>query len=326
MQNSCIYQREELQYAISTILMRTLSLFLLTVLLAGCSAAPTPAPGSGDKLDIVATVYPLAYLAQRIGGDAVNVMLLTPAGSEPHDFEPTPQDVAAMQNADLLLLNGAALDTWAELVDRGPQPTLIMADAVPYYEVEHKEEIAPEEAEHAHGALDPHAWLDPVLAHSMAQALADELLLIQPERAEVLQRNLAAVKSELEQVHQEYTVGLATCRSRTIVVSHDAFGYLARRYDLTELPIAGLSPEEEPSPAQLAQIADAAKAAGVTTVFTESLANPKLAETLAQELTLTTAVLNPLEGLTADEQSAGQDLLSLMRRNLQNLRTALQCE
>lgn len=304
--------------------MRNVSILCVAVLLSGCggtSVVPSP-----NHLTVAATIYPLAYLAQRIGGEDVPVTLLTPPGAEPHDVEPTPQTVESAVTATLLIINGAGIDAWAERVDRGAGATLIMTNAVAFSPLNGGEGGIPDpQANRNTASLDPHAWLDPVVLQDMARAISTQLSTLDPTRAQRFQENTNALLQDLQQVDHAYQTGLAQCRMRTGVVSHDAFGYLARRYQLHLLAIAGLSPDAEPSPAQLGRIAELAQQAGVKTIFTESLASPKLADTLAQELHLTTTVLNPIEGLTTQDRAENQDLLSLMRRNLQNLRVALQC-
>ncbi len=298
--------------------MRHLAFFSLTVLLAGCGTTPAPLPPAAARVHVAAATYPLAFLAERIAADAVRVDLLTPPGTEPHDFEPTPQDVARMQDADLLLINGGGLDNWAAQIPLERTVRVSLFDQI--------QRAYPTEQLLAKD--DPHAWLDPRLMRKYADEVKRVITEEVPGQEQVLRMidQNDQLTTDLERLENEFGAGLTACRTRTVITSHDAFGYLGRRYGLKIVPIAGLSPEEEPSPAQLAKITKLAKQAGVTTVFTEPLTDTRLSNTIARELGLQTAVLNPIEGLTEAERAAGEDYFSLMRKNLQALRTALHCE
>jgi zinc transport system substrate-binding protein len=173
------------------------------------------------------------------------------------------------------------------------------------------------------GQLDPHFWLDPTRMATVADAVRRELAEIDPTHADDYASNFASLERELSRLDQRFADGLASCARRTIVVSHDAFGYLGRRYGLEVLAINGLTPDAEPSPAHIQQLRQLIEKDGITTVFSEELASPELAETLADDLGLTTAVLDPIEGLS--DETADQDYLSLMEKNFVALREALDC-
>jgi zinc transport system substrate-binding protein len=175
------------------------------------------------------------------------------------------------------------------------------------------------------GGTDPHVWLDPTLMAAIADEVGAALTRADPAGASVYQQNAAAYGAELEALHREFSDGLRDCDRRVIVTAHAAFGYLAARYGLMQEPIAGVSPEAEPDPRRLAELADLVKREGVTTILTEELVSPRVAETLAREAGVKTAVLNPLEGLTPEELTQGEDYASVMRQNLSTLRVALGC-
>jgi zinc transport system substrate-binding protein len=262
---------------------------------AGCSGGPS----SGGAVEVVASFYPLAYAAERVGGDGVSVRNLTPPGSEPHDFELSARDVEAVRSADLVLYLGS-----------GFQPAL--EDAVAE---------AGDTAVDLLGGLplldgDPHVWLDPLLYAEIVKRVG--VLLGRPEAA-------AEVGAELDALDAAFRQGLATCERRTIVTSHAAFGYLARRYGLEQVSATGISPEVEPTPRDLDRVVDEVRASGATTIFFETLVSPKLAQTIARETGAATAVLNPIEGLTGEEAEADKDYVSLMRENLAALREGLGC-
>ena len=251
----------------------------------------------------MAGFYPLAFAAEAVGGDGVEVVNLTPAGAEPHDVELTPRDVERIRSADLVLYAGG-----------GFQPALEEAAADAdgaAVDVLEGLELSEED-----GRADPHVWLDPVRLAQVVERIGAEL------GGEAPARQLA---SQLRALDGEYREGLADCDRRELVTAHDAFGYLADRYGLEVIPIAGLAPEVEPTPRDLEEIVGLVEERGVTTVFVEPLLSPEIGETVAREAGLETAVLNPLEGLTEEELAGGENYLSVMRTNLEALRAGLGC-
>ncbi|SDY92801.1 zinc transport system substrate-binding protein [Geodermatophilus africanus] len=298
--------------------------------LAGCGSSEGAAADGGDGLTVVAGFYPLEWAAQRVAGDRADVSSLTPAGAEAHDLELAPQDVAAVAEADLLVyLEGfqPALDEAAQneagdtAWDAGRAADLTrIAD-----EHAHEGETAEEHAEHAEEgeATDPHFWLDPVRLASVGDALAERLAEADPDGAATYEQNAAALRTDLEALDAEMQAGLAGCAVDTLVTGHDAFGYLGDRYGLEVVGISGLSPSAEPSPAAQAEISELVRERGVTTVYTETLVDPAVAETVATEAGVRTAVLDPLEGLT--DESAGSDYLEVMRANLATLQEGQSC-
>ncbi len=296
--------------------MKRASLFLVVLaVVLGLGAwrlLTLPAPSRTDaSLRVTATFYPLAYFAERVGRAHVQVKTLTPPGAEPHEYEPTPQDLVATRESQVVLMNGG-VDAWLDRVVPDLRSSGVrvvrVADAIP--SIEH----------------DPHVWLDPILASRIVGLISDAFVAADPAHADDYRANTAALQADLAAIDQEYETALKTCESRTVVASHDAFGYLAKRYDLNILPIAGLSPDEEPSPKRMAEIADQAKAANARVIFFEELVSPKLAETIAREIGAKTDVFNPIEGLTPEDQAADKDYMALMRRNLQSLKNALLCQ
>jgi zinc transport system substrate-binding protein len=284
--------------------MRIIIASVLCVLVAGIVIALAAGNGgstSGGRETVAASFYPLAFAARQIGGASVEVENLTPPGAEPHDLEPTAEDVEDIQSADLVLLLG-----------QGFQPSLEKA------------------AENARGEVselldtpgldvtpgDPHVWLDPGRFAKVVAAIGRAM------------GNGAVARSlvrRLEALDRAYRAGLSSCRRRDVVTSHEAFGYLADRYGLRQVAISGISPEAEPTPRDLQRVIDVTRETGATTVFTEPLVSPKLAQTVAAETGGTTAVLDPIEGLTPEEEDAGEDYFTLMRRNLAKLEDGLGC-
>jgi zinc transport system substrate-binding protein len=299
--------------------------------LAGCGGGDGHAGSTGgDRLTVVAGFYPLEWAAQRVGGDRVDVSSLTPPGAEAHDLELAPQDVAAVADADLLVY----LDGFQPALDEAAQNEAAdtawdagqAADLLPIAdEHAHEDGTAEEHAAHASadGAVDPHFWLDPVRLASVGDALADRLIQADPDGAATYQQNAAALRADLEALDAEVRAGLSDCAVDTLVTGHDAFGYLGDRYGLEVVGISGLSPSAEPSPAAQAQIAELVRERGITTVYTETLVDPAVAETVANEAGVRTAVLDPIEGLT--DESAGSDYLEVMRADLATLREGQSC-
>jgi zinc transport system substrate-binding protein len=313
-------------------IMKRLSLLLVLSLLAAC------APVEDEDVPVIAaTTYPLAHVARRVAGDYMDVVQLVPEGVEPHDYEPSPRDIVAIEEASVLLVNGG-IDAWvddvAERREAAGDVVLRFFDIVEPLRIdeEHEEEHAEEgheerEDAHDHGDADPHAWLDPMRMRELALALGETLKELDPVHASYYDANAGVYAVELETLDREFSEGLATkaCPNRDIVVSHDAFGYLAARYGLTTHAIAGLSPEEEPSPRRMAELSRLIEERDITTVFFETLATPRLAQTIAAETGAKTAVLNPIEGISPEDEDSGVSYLSLMRQNLAALRSALRC-
>ncbi|MDO3701943.1 metal ABC transporter substrate-binding protein [Micromonospora sp. C28SCA-DRY-2] len=302
--------------------------------LGGVAACSDDGAAGADpqRVDVVAAFYPLQFVAERVGGDAVTVSNLVKPGAEPHDLELNPRQVGQVTEAELVVyLKGfqPAVDEAVaqNAADRSFDVTTVqpLLDAsAGGHEHEHEGEGEGEEAGHADeaGGKDPHLWLDPTRLATVADRLAERFGQADPDRAADYTARAATLRAELEKLDAEYSEGLKTCQRREIVVSHTAFGYLAERYRLEQIGLTGLSPEVEPAPQRLAEVAEEAREHGATTIFFETLVSPKVAETIAAEVGARTAVLDPLEGLSADN---GGDYLSVMRTNLETLRTALSC-
>lgn len=302
------------------------------LVLSACSP-PSGRPGAtsvapGERMRVVASFYPLQFLAERIGGDRVSVTNLTKAGAEPHDLELSPRDVATLADADLVVHLGGfqpAVDTAvaAEAVGRA-------FDAAGPAHLDLR--ITPggatvsgtiEGAGDSVGATDPHFWLDPVRLQAVAAALSARMSAVDPAAAGTFATNLDVLTRDLRDLDVDLRAGLADCASAELVTSHSAFGYLARRYGLTQVGVTGLSPEAEPDAGQLADVAAFVRTHAVRTIYSETLVSPAVAQTLARETGARTAVLDPIEGL--DEQSAGSDYLAVMRADLATIRGGQPC-
>ncbi|MCD9198525.1 metal ABC transporter substrate-binding protein [Aeromicrobium wangtongii] len=307
--------------------MKKSRLLLATVpLLAALTACGGGAQDDG-RTSVIASSYPFAFVAERVGGSAVNVSNLTAPGTEPHDLELKPKQVASVQDADLVIYQKdfqAAVDQAVEQAGRSDDDTIDVASLVkllpnPSEEGEHHADDG-----HDHGDADPHTWLDPRTMIALTEAVQAELSSIDPEHAADYRANADQLVDELTALDEDFSAGLRGCRTRTIVTSHAAFQYLAARYGLEQVAIAGLDPTNEPSPSQLGDISRLVRAEKITTIFTEELVSPAIANTIAKETGATTATLDPIEGLS--DQTKDETYLTLMRRNLDTLKKANSCQ
>jgi zinc transport system substrate-binding protein len=263
---------------------------------------------------VVASFYPLYEFASRIGGAHAEVRSLVPPGAEPHDYEPSARDIAALSGVRLLIYNGAGFEPWVDRLLPALPPSVVRVKAtagLPLATIG--------------GAPDPHVWLDPVLAQRQADAILRGFDRADPARRAVYQESAAALRDELEALHQRYTATLARCQSRTFVTAHAAFGYLARRYGLTMIAVGGLSREVEPSPARLKQVVLLVRRHGARAIYFDAAASPKVAQTIAREVGVQTRVLNPLERLPPEGQRRGAGYLEVMDENLRQLAQGLGC-
>ena len=292
------------------ILMKQKLIMVLVVpllVLGGCTS-PTTAP---DKVSVHVGIYPFAYLTQAIGQNNVEVTNLTTPGAEPHDLELTAQQIAAMAKSDLVIYEAGlqpAVD--AAIAQAKPSRTLETTTVVPL--------------EVRDGTADPHIWLDPTKMLTLASTIATQLSAIDPANQASYSANLAALSGLLGDLDRRYQTGLANCARQEFITTHAAFGYLASRYGLVQIPIAGMSPDAEPGPDDIARIETAARDKGLTTVFFETLVSPELAQSIAADVGLTTDVLDPIEGITAE--SRGSDYGEVMASNLEALRLANGCQ
>lgn len=292
---------------------------LVLAMATACDSAK--AGGDGDKLDVVAAFYPLQFVAEQVGGDHVTVQNLVKPGAEPHDLELSPQQVAEVADSDLVIyLHDFQPAVDQTVADEAKDKSLDAATVAPL----HDGYVPLEEGElhEDEKGKDPHIWLDPTRLSGVAKAVAEKLGDVDPDNADTYTANAETLGEKLTALDDEYKKGLATCQQKTIVVSHNAFGYLADRYGLEQLAITGLTPEAEPSAARLAEVTRFAEANKVKVIFFETLVSPKISETLAHEIGAKAEVLDPIEGL---KDGSSDDYFSVMRSNLTTLRGALAC-
>jgi len=285
-------------------------------LLSGC-AGGTAGQTSSDKLSVVTSFYPMYDFACKVGGDQVSVTNLTPAGVEPHDWEPSSADMITLEKAQVFIYNGAGMEHWVDSVlsSLGNKDLIVVEASInaPFLEV----------AEGSNASVDPHVWLDPEIAKTEMQNILDAFKKADSGNADYYQKNYDKYALEFDKLDEEFTSALSQVSQKNIVVAHNAFGYLCSAYGLTQVPIEGLSADSEPDAARMSEIISFVSANHVKVIFFEELVSPKVAETIARETGSTTAVLNPLEGISEDDQKAGQDYFSVMRENLQTLVASL---
>ena len=283
--------------------------------LTGCAAFTDESVGLDNGVQVAAAFYPLQYVADRVAGGHAEVENLTAPGGEPHDLELNPKETADVAQADLVVFQRGFQPAVDDAVDENAAGAVLdvtdVVDLVPFRDhgVDSDED-------------DPHFWQDPLLLADVGDAVAARLVKVDPDNADDYTANAADLRTDLEQLDRDYAAGLTDCQRDTVVVSHDAFGYL-QKYGITMAAILGLSPDSEPTPADLAELQDLIKKDGITTVFSETLASPESADSLARDMGVNSLVLDPIEGLT--DATADDDYLSLMRANLAALEEANGC-
>lgn len=305
---------------------------LSAALLSGCASNTASSDG---KLNVVTSFYPMYEFTKQVAGDHANVIALIPPGAEPHDWEPSAKDMKQLKDANVFVYNGI-VEGWAEQALKSAEnKNRVVVEAIKGIELmeglpedehaeDHKEEDKDhKEEEHGDEILDPHVWLTPVLAQKEIEAIVIGLTQADPAHKEDYRKNADVYIGKLKALDESFKTGLKNVKRKEFVTQHAAFGYLAKEYGLTQVPIAGLSPEEEPAPDKMAEIIKFAKDNNVQTIFFETLVDPKVANTIAKEVGAKTDVLNPLEGLTDDEKKKNLDYIGVMTNNLEALKKAL---
>ncbi len=287
-------------------------LIILLVSLTGCIEQPK----SNGKINVVTSFYPLYEFSKRIGGEKADISVLVPAGVEPHDWEPGPQDIIKVESAQIFVYNGVGLEPYVDkIITKSESQKLIVVDSSEGIELIKED-----------GTPDPHIWLDPVLAKRQVDAIEKAFVKADPENSDYYMANARALKQDLDALDANISKELAPAKKKVFITSHTAFSYFAKRYGLTQIAIAGLSPEIEPGPAKIAEIVRLAQENKVKYIFFETLVSPKLSETIAKEAGAQTLVLNPIEGLSEDQIKQGENYFTIMRENVKNLKLALEVE
>lgn len=307
------------------------------LLFTGCSSA-TPQSGSSGgassqatspKLNVIVAFYPLQYASEAVAGDRATVTNLTTPGAEPHDLELTPKQIASLGSSDLVVyLKGFQKQVDDAVAQQTPKNVIDVSTVVEMrhlneadHDHDHAATASPDA--HDHGGVDPHVWLDPSNMSKIAAAVGAKLAEIDATGKDAFASNVKKATEDLATLDGAFKTSLASCKVKEIITTHEAFGYLTARYNLTQIGISGLSPDAEPSPARIAEVHALAKKHGVTTIFYETLTSPAVAKSIAGDLGLKTDVLDPIEGITKD--SRGRNYLEVMQANLTALKTANGC-
>lgn len=268
-------------------------------------------PKSHGKIYITASFYPLAFMAGQIGGEYVDVVTVTPAGEEPHDYEPTARQIATIQESDILILNGGGFEAWGERIQTSLNNSSVRIVIT---------------GQNLISQNDPHVFLDPKIAKEQAIIIFQTIVNTDPAHSQYYTSRANVLFKKFDELDSQYRAGFANCETKEFITTHAAFSYLAKEYGLTQIAISGLSPEAEPSIRKITEITAYAKDHHIDTIFFERLASPKITQTIAQEVGAKTQVLDPLEGLTEAEIKSGTNYFTIMQNNLTNLRLALKCK
>lgn len=310
-------------------------LLLFGMVLSGCAGEGVKSidkrgqDNSGDgRLKIYTSFYPMYFLASEIAGDKAAVITLVPAGAEPHEWEPTPKTVIELSKADMLIYNGAGMETWIDKImpniDKDRTKIVDASEGIELLKSGgHEEEEGLQEEDHGHGIYDPHIWVSPMRAMQQAQTIYNALLEIDPANSEYYGKNKIELDSKLTRLDGDIRDASKAFKSNVIVVSHEAFGYFANDYGFTQIAIRGVNPQEEPSPSKMAELVKLCREKNVKYIFFEKLTSPKLSETLAREVGAGTLVLNDAAGLSEEDIKSGKDYITVMYENLENLKKAL---
>jgi zinc transport system substrate-binding protein len=284
------------------------------------SSAPAAVPEDG-RAKVVASFFPLYDFTLNVAGDRADVTVFIPSGIEPHDWEPTPQNVAQAESADLLIYNGAGFESW--IADINPRNAV---DATAGLELLEAMEEHEEEEEHEGEEFDPHVWLDPVLAKHQVSAIRDGLVRVDQDNADYYRDNAAKYLAELDELDAFIRAELSSCEKTDFIAFHSAFSYFSKRYGLTQHAIQGLAPEGEVLPQRIQQVKNLANELGIDVIYSEELVDPRLAQVIAGEIPNgRVLVLSPLEGLDAEEERNGVGYIDKMRENVENLKVGLKC-
>jgi zinc transport system substrate-binding protein len=298
---------------------------IITVLMAlsavGCTGhGNNDTGGKGGRLTVYASIYPMYDFAGKIGGDRIDLKQMIPPGAEPHEWEPTARLTAQIEDADVLIYNGAGIEPWINrLRDAIDSKKLIVVEASKGVDLIR----LGKDSEEGYGGYDPHVWLDPLSAIKEAANIRDAFIKADAANRDYYEANYVEFSQKLSELDSDYKKGLEGIKRKDIVVAHASFAYLARRYGLNQIAIRGINPEEEPSPADQAQIVELVKGRDIKYIFFEPLTNPKYSQSIAGDSGAKVAVFNPIDGLTEEEIKNGEDYISVMKENLKTLEMAL---
>jgi zinc transport system substrate-binding protein len=286
---------------------------------AGLYLSNPPATNTASKLKVLTTFYPLYDFAQNVGGDKIEASLLVPETVDVHDFEPTPSSIQLVATADVLIYNGGGLETWiSEIVNAADNSKLVLVDS------SQGVQLLPVSSEFQRNneTVDPHIWLDPVLAKQQVNNILQGLIQADPADSQYFTQNAEAYQAKLDTLNSDAIAATSNVATRYFITFHEAFGYFAKEYNLTQIPIAGPF-QEEPTPSDIQNVIDAIHQYHLFYVGYESLENPAIPQSISSQTDATLIQMNPIEGLTAEEKAAGDNYITLMQQVIQNIGLAL---
>lgn len=300
--------------------------FSTMALLAACGQEAHNNKTDEEQLQIATTIYPVYQFTKEIVGDTADVSLMVPAGTEAHDYEPSAKQLAELNEADSLVYHNENMETWISSasesiaddvhVIKGTENMVLLPGTDDH---DHEAEADHGHEGHSHD-YDPHTWVSPYRAIMEVQSITSQLSEEYPDLAETFEANATAYIDELEELDSLYTEAFENASRTDFVTSHTAFSYLSLDYGLNQIGIAGLTPAEEPSASRLAELADYVKENDIQYIYYEANGSDSMAKTLADEIGIEMAVLNPLESLSQDALDQGKDYISIMKENLEALK------
>lgn len=290
--------------------------------LMGCTSN-TANKKNNKKLKVTASFYIMYDFAKKIGGNKVEVTNMVPAGTEPHDWEPSTKDLIEMEKSDVFIYNGAGMEQWVDdVLESLDTEELTTVEASKGIKLLKDSDAHDHDHEHS-SENDPHVWLDPQNAKYEMNKIKEALIKADPKNKDYYESNYQKEAKKCDELDQLYKKKLAQVSKRELVVAHEAFGYLCEAYNLTQMGIEGLSADDEPDPKQMSEVIEFAKKHKVKTIFFEELVSPKVAKTIAKETGASAKKLDPLEGLSNKRIKAGEDYFSVMKQNLSAIKEAL---
>lgn len=299
---------------------------VMGISLIGCSDSSKTESQSNGKITVYTTIFPIYDFTRNIGKDKINLNYVVPPGGEPHEWEPSPKLMGEIQSSNVFIYNGLGIDSWAEnIIDSSENKKLVVVEAtdkitpLKYNEEDHEEE----EEDEDHGEYDPHVWLNPEYAIKECENIKNALIKADPNNKDYYEKNYNDYIKKIDSLDTDYKNNLTNLKTNTAVVSHGAYEYLFRAYNLKQISITGLSPNQEPSPAKLGELTKYAKENNTKYIFFDGLVNPKTAQTLANEIGIQTATLYSIDGISKKDFENGETYISLMKQNLDVLTKAL---
>ena len=279
-----------------------------------------------DKIKVYATIFPVYDFAKNIGKDKIELNYIVPPSSEPHDYEISAKTIKDIQNADLLIKNGLGIDGFSDNIKSESDKLNILVASEGIEKITYKEEGHDEdqiEEEHEHGKYDPHVWIDINNAIKECENIKNEFIKIDSKNKGYYEENYNNYVKELKDLQEEYNANLKDIKNKTILVSHDAYGYLCKEYGINQISITGINPNQEPSMSKIAELTNYAKDNNIKYILFDGLVNPKVSQTIANEAKIDTEILYSLDGITKDDFNNNEDYISLMERNLETLKIVL---